>query len=672
MCVELSYLIFFRVYSHRVQASTSQTVDLVNDFFHFVTTSFEIVSTSALHIYHSALPLSPRTSILYRLYELHARPLARVVQGIPNSWEPIVATVKHYGLVREAAWSPCSRYIAVSLDNARKIEILDAVTLERLHTLKSPQQSTTWLSFSPDSRLLTQFSYYRHGLTTWDLQTGGQISTIPSTSDMDVTECFSSTYSIDGKMVAVAYLDPGTATGTTGVSTYNLLSGTHEYSHQVSKGRIVAPIWTHGECLRFVTVKPGSITVWEAGFTSMHMLVKVESFPAPRDVGDLEIALFAPTLSRLAFIHQGEVLIWDARDSKFLLQFSGYYSGAMFFSSDGHSFACKIINQGIHLWKDSPTGYVLHRKLAPGTGEFTETRVSGERIGPFLSPNGELIIASKNRITCLWRTTDPITSLSNVPTQPTEPNNFLLEFSSDGSSAAVARLGENVATVLDLKSGNPRLIINTGVMICGLRVTGNSIFVVGEGRIITWNLPPGDHVLDARAKINDGIRTITFDHPALVFGRLRPAQISPDFDYAVITRRGGDGLDIYDVAAGNLLAGTTADVGEMLWITPDGREVWDLDNWPNVGWKIVKDRKSQIVGLERLPENTHPSGGYPWTPPHGHKITKDGWIFNSRKERLVWLPHNWRVQKQGRKWDGRLLGLLHSELAEPIIIELGE
>ena len=673
MYVEFPYLIFSRVYSHWVQGSASQTVDLVNEFFRFVIASFEVINTSAPHIYHSALPLSPRTSTIHKLYEPYARPLARVIQGIPDAWEPIVATVKHYSSVGCAAWSPCGRYIAVSLDDSTTtIEIRDAVALELLHTLKSPQRNTTWLSFSPDSRLLTQFSSYRHGLTTWDLQTGGQISTISSTPNEGVLMCFSSTHSIDGKMVAVAYWDLSNgATGTTtSISTYNLLSGTHTYSHHISEGRIVASIWTRGVCLRFATVKPGSITVWEAEFASLHTLAKVESLPAPQyDIDDFEPALFAPTLSRLAFIHRGEVLIWDTLDSKLLLKFSDDYPGRMFVF-DGHSFACKSFDQGIHLWRDSPAGYVLHRKLAPSIGGFKIFKVSCTQIGPLLSPNGESVISSENDVTRLWRTTDPITSLPSVPTQFTELANFLLEFSPDGSLAAAARLGENTVTVLDLKSGNQRLIVTTGTKIYGLRVTGDTIVVVGEGRIITWNLPAGDCVFDARATINDSVRTITFNQP--FSERLRPAPISPNFNYTVITRGGAEGLDICDIASGNHLAGTTTDVGEMSWITRDGCEVWDLDNWPHKGWKIIKDSESHIIGLERLPEDARPSGGYPWTSSRGHDITKDGWIFDSRKERLLWLPHRWRKDKWSRKWGGRFFGLLDNELPEPVIIELRE
>jgi WD40 repeat protein len=264
-----------------------------------VITFFEVISTSAPHIYHSALLLSPRESMVRKLHKAHVRPLARVVHGLPISWEPVVATTRHGSLVYKTAWSSCSRFIAVSM--CRTVEILDAVTLERLHSLTHPAANEIpygienateerWLSFSPDSRSLTQFSDGRYGHITWDLQTGGQIGAILSTSNGPSAHYLSSAYSVDGKMVAVAYREGSTVT--TVISTYNLVSGTHTYSHRAPEGRIVASIWTHGECLRFVTVKPGFITIWEVGFTSIHALAEVESLPAPDDIGSKELCFF--------------------------------------------------------------------------------------------------------------------------------------------------------------------------------------------------------------------------------------------------------------------------------------------------------------------------------------------------------------------------------------------
>ena len=631
----------------------SPTLDLVNDYLRFVIGFFNVIKISALHIYHSALPLSPQESIIHNLYKQYIQPLARVVCGLPISWEPSVATVRHTHRVEQAAWSSCSRFIAVGLPET--IEILDAVTLERLHTFKSSNKhQSQWLSFSPDSRSLTQFSDDA-GHTTWDLLTGGQIGAIPSSLSGSSSRCLSSAYSMDGKVVAVSYED----LDGTGISTYNLGSGTHIYSHRVSEGQIVAPIWTYGDCLRFVTVKPGSITIWKVGFTLEHALAEIESLPAPDNIDPRGQYLFLPTRTRLAFTLKEAVLVWDAWNSKFLLNFKASDQPmGLSFSSDGRFFTYLIRGGEIHLWKESPTGYVLHRKLAPSI----DRDFSAELL---LSPNGESIITS-DYSTQLWRTTDPITSLP--ATQLAKRTDFILGFSPGRSLAATARLEDNTATVIDLKSGNPQLIIDTGMEICGLGVTENAVIVVGGGKTVAWDLPTGDCGSDARANIHDSVRTVVFDCPVPPPKRLRSASISPDFDY-VITQGSGRDLDLYEMSTGKHLTGITSKHLSIPRFTRDGREVW---SYPREGWKIIKDETSDVIGLEPLGSNADPSGGFPWKSSHGHHVTDDGWILDSRKKRVMWLPHRWRILGRDRIWDGRFLGLLDGGLPEPVIIELDE
>jgi len=602
-----------------------------------------------------------------KLYEQYAQPLARVMCGIPISWGPNFATVKHShhgsdSIVLTAAWSSCSRFIAVGL--YRSTEVLDAVTLERLQTFAHPSSDTGCLSFSPDGRLLTRINDIYGGSTTWDLQTGGRISAIPSIPDTFRLKHSSSTYSMDGNIVAVACrgLDNNAVTA---IYTYNLISGTHTHFHQVSGGRIVAQIWTHGEFLRFATVKPGSITIWQVGFTSEHTLAEIESLSAPDDIG-FEEHLFLPTLSRLAFILRfgGAVLIWDARDSRFLLNFvSDGWLGRLSFSSDGCFFACGGYDQ-VYLWKESPTGYILHQKLMPRLLSYWTT--------PFLSPDGESIITFKENETKLWHTTDPISPSSSVPTQPAEQTHFVLAFSPEKSFVVTGRWEGNIATIVDLKSGDPRLIIDTGMKICGLGVTGSTAIVVGEKKIITWNLPAGDCVLDARANVHDSILTIVFNHPSPPPGGTHSASISPDFNHLVITREWERGLDIYDMSTGRHIVGATAKVVFRPWFTRDGREVWYSTYVDLYGQKIIRDGGSNIIGLEPLQRGGAPSGGFLWESSHGHKVTDDGWILDSRKNRVMWLPHHWRVSEEDRIWDERFLALFDRGLPEPVVIELYE
>ena len=589
--------------------------------------------------------------MVWKLYKQYVHPLARVVRGVPISWGLNFVTVKHSDRVQSVAWSSCSRFIAVGLREST--EVLDAVTLERLHTFMHPYSEAGWLSFSPDDRSLTWVDDEDDKSTTWDLQTGGRISITPLISD---TMAFLSAYSMDGKALAVAgFLDEFVDV----VVVYNLISGTHIYSHRVSEGETVVQIWTHGEFLRFATVKPGSVTIWEAGFTSEHTLAEIESLPAPNNTGSRN-HLFLPTPSRLAFILDEAVLIWDARDSKFLLNFVG---GGQFwglsFSSNGRFFACEVAGQGVHLWKESPTGYVLHRKL-----------VLNLEFGPALSPDGESIITSDDFETQVWRTTDPINLPSSVPTQPVGQTDFVLAFSPDKSFVATGRLRGSIATVVDLGSGDPRLIVDTGMNILGLGVTGSTVIVVGEGKIITWNLPAGDCVPYARANIHDSVRTIVFNHPPPPSGRAHFASISPDFNYLVITRGAEEGLDIYDMSTGKHLVGTAAKNVGQPWFTRDGREVWY--DYNSGGQKIIRGGGSDIIELEPLGDGDGPSGGYLWESSHGHKVTDDGWILDSRKKRIMWLPHHWRAVESCWIWDGWFLALFDPGPPEPVIIELYE
>ena len=257
-----------------------------------------------------------------------------------------MTSVYHEDFKCAAFWSPCNRFIAVARDGA--VEIRDAVTLSLLNTFESPSGFSSQLSFSPDSRFLTRFG--RVDLVTWDLQTGDLVgigAILPKGLDAKNSK-FSSTYSTDGKMVAAVYLeypdwcllnfrDLNTFIATHDPST------THAHLYRIPEGRLIPPIWTHGKFLRFATLEPRHITIREVEFTLTQTPEVVEFLPVPdetADVGQSIETLFLPTLSRLAVAFECELFVWDARNSKFLLEIEAYCPTRISFSSDGCFFAC--------------------------------------------------------------------------------------------------------------------------------------------------------------------------------------------------------------------------------------------------------------------------------------------------------------------------------------------
>jgi len=630
----------------------SPTLDLTNDCFRFVTGFFEVISISAPHIYHSALLLSPKTSIVQTLYGSHPHPLARVIQGVPSSWDPSIANIRLPSDIEAAAWSSCNRFIAIARRLSSEIAILDAVTLEQLHTMHPPEESITWseLILSPDSHLLTGYSNWNQCIVSWDLQTGGLIS---NTSTREW--CVSMSCSGCGTMLGALFENT--------ITIYNTVSGTQISSHSVPKS-VFSTIWTHGECFQFATLESGFITIWEVSFTSSHAPTEIGFLSAPENFSSHGF-VFLPTLSQLGFILHRRVLVWDALHQKILLD-SGdaKFPRKLSFSPDGHFFICETLGPGFHLWKESPSGYLPHQKFVSGTGVGN----------PIVSPDGESIISFGGSVLRVFHTTNSSTSPPSISNQTSHnAEGFLLEFSPDESLVAFTQRSGSTVTVLDVKSSNPLLVIDTGVKIYGMRVTGSSVIVVGDGKIITWDLPVGELVLNTRGDITNSVQTTTFEQSAFVW---KPyGSISPDLNHIAVgglELLGAENLAIYDMHTGKLLVATRS-YGHQPGFTPGGHEVWDAMVSGKVDqWAIVKDNGSNLTRLEPLRKAEEPPSSFPWHSSLGYQVTDDGWILNSSGEHLLWLPHQWRTgYKIDWRWSRNFLALLCGELPEAVILELG-
>ena len=592
------------------------------------------------------------------------------MRGLPLSWDPAVATFYLGRLHPGVVWSPCSKFIAAS--TWKSIKVLDAATLNQVATFEC---STTpieesHLSFSPDSRSLTRFADSK--LISWDIQTGCRLSEILPMPCRPSWGNTSFTYSKDGKMVALAceiQEHTGLRVGYN-IYTFDLPSRTRLGPLPVPDGKFVTPIWTHDEYLRFAIIHPGSITIWEVEFTLIHPPTKVESFPIPDEVIGGDEFLFLPVLYRLAFTLRDTIHIRDVKASKLLLKSKQAFNlrPKYSFSSDGRFFAFAIASGEVRIWKESPAGYALHQQ-PPFLLDYLD-QLS-------LSPNGRSIFFPLDGTINLWHTGDQTLSPPSPPTEEHRPqHHFLLAFSPNEKSAAFAQLDGNVVTILDLWSGDLRLIIDTGMAVKFLGVAGDTVVVVDDGKTVTWNLHGGDRVFNA--SINDSVRTVAFDkYPFSLLS------LSPDLSRVVglgQTLMWGSNVspEIYDVTTGTCLASTsTSGLHSPLWFTRDGREVWMVLRYPGFGsqekgWEIIEGGISGAMELKPLEETLYPSRTFLWDSIRGYKVTGDGWVLSPTQKRLLWLPHRWRSdQEQHRRWSGRFLGLSHG-LSEVVILEFLE
>ena len=630
------------------------------------------------------------------------------------SWDANAAATTCPSMIELAVWSPCSRFIAIARTGTTILDILDSVTLQQLQTLEPPHHITVCheaLAFSPDSRVLTccscdnnyHNSRIRQELFTvsWDLQTGGVISVIKQQQSDDgyTVEGPSITYSTNGKMVGVFQRYHRSNI----IFIHDIISGIHMHSHLLNTCStdsrlslfhcfIPKDIWTHGESLRFMTIeetyqfttvgeKRTTIAIWEVGFTSGTAPVEVETFSLlgrvlPKGPAHYhhnhhsEVVGLLPASYQFAIVHEGQVTIRDARNPKSLLSpVDVKCRPRMSFSSSGRFFACSTIGTIIYLWKESPTGYILHGTLVSTTEHST----------PVLSPNGKSVAVFGGRTIQLWHTKG-FTTPSSIPSRSIA--NFTLGFSPDGALVAIARKGRKVATVLDLKSGLLRLTISVGLSVYGLRLARGAVVVICNRKAITWNIPAGEHISYARAILKDSVRSIN------LAGRRRgsvfTALISPNFRYIALTtvHLFSGSLYVYNASTGERL-GCSGTVGATPWFTPDGNGIRCIDHNGNAeGWDIIRDRRavdgevvgnrssnSILVATGTVVGVRDPSEGYPWASSR-YQITDDGWVLGPGGKRLLMLPPPWRSDPMQREWNGRFLALLHGALSEPVILEL--
>ena len=579
----------------------------------------------------------------------------------------MITVIKHPSEVAEAAWSPCDRFIAIISHTSEEVNILDSATLHRLQTLKFPEDVSTRnglhaFNFSPDSHILTC-----HGggfVTSWDLQTGGIASIIK------VEQSFSSRcpviYSANGKMIGVLYRP---TIYHIEILIYDVASGV--YMHSYSFGDDVPAlermplkdIWAHGEALRFATAGATAITIWEVGFTSGGTPTKVETILAPKGsdhcIPDQTLLLPDPCRLAIVTVTEQEVLVWDARKSKYLLRCTdAKFCPKMSFSSDGRFFACTTTESVIYLWRKSNVGYILHEILVcPATASK-----------PLLSPNGKSIVALCGLTTQLWRTrvtTSP--SLSHQTKAPHPTGRFVVDFSPDGMLAVAAMWLGNTVTVLNLKSGAPQLTIDAGLDVCGLRLTGSTIVVLGPGPdVITWNLPAGDCVPPAKMKMNQKESAQKIIRGGR-YSNLRGVTISFDSRYVALDTE--DSQCFYRGTSKESL-GVAEISGIRTWFSPDGCDLWvarDSD-----GAKVAsvsgkggfEETKLSWTSVE------HPPEGCPWVPPRGYQVTRE-WILGLDGKRLLMFPPLWQSPAAvDRAWKGQFLALLHDGLSEVVILEL--
>jgi len=574
-----------------------QLLDTARDYLQFVTRFFEVIKISAIHIYHSALELSPTSSIIRKLY-YHRRVtrLPKVVIGTPKSWAQSITISGKDDYNKLCIWSPCGQFVAAP--TRRAVEIRNQLTLELITVLQPPEtipRLTGPLAYSPDGRSIACASNIV--IIIWDIQTGGVVKELGCSAD-NRSLVWSSN---GGTICTINPRDLETFT----VHTYNVSSGTALSPGTLWSGHF-PHLWTVDESfLVMVTVLNAgfieTINIFEVG----SALTWIQSF-SPHFFGVVPDISFSPTTHHISLSGYRTLSISDVRSSEVLLRTEGNFNSQVF-SSDGSLFAASQ-KSFVYVWKYDSGHYAL-------CGKFQFQNLVFPR--PQLSPTLLSILGHSGNILEVLR-------LHELPTAPETCRYQYVGLSRSGTRVATAYRMESTVTTTDILAQTPPQFIDTDVAIESLFLTGNVLLVAGSGQIVAWLLTEEglvDGVIgDRRVGRRDSIWTISSQSTS---GFLVQAQ-----GLVGVIRIYGDALHVYHTDTGEVLHPAQALRDD--WVSP-------------VDYHLGRNH----LHVHNLPQCSAPLEDR-WQT--SRVTVREGWVKDAEGKHRLWVPVEWRGSWDPEDW----------------------
>ncbi|KAF9784597.1 hypothetical protein BJ322DRAFT_1195506 [Thelephora terrestris] len=640
----------------KVSVDLKPLFDTAKDCLRFVTECFEVISESAPHIYHSALPLAPASSIIWKLYSQQISSVARVVTGIPPSWDSCtaIAEITFDGL--NATWSPCGQYIATT--PGRDIEVRDSTTLEISYVLKFPGRNERRLDslvFSPNGLLMIaaydmlalRREEYRR-VVVWDIQTGVVIKELNITLlQFALEEDCGYQMNKRNELARMVHISLGNIKPCTRVP--------HE-DQRVPRYWQLGSHWIHGESLYFVThsLYPNSeISIREFQPTSTpsppdfkltptlsHPVIQL--FQVPQHAGEFS---FSPASFHASFVTPKEVIIVDVCDllANALLYTRTidphYRNSPGIFSPDGRLFACRTLSNDISVWKNTPTGYI----------PWSTVRARLSLRGFSFSPISTSILAwglGGIQLLCPDNGVSLSTSLTPDMMEP-GLRDHLVTSSTDGKWIAITRKLGCIVTILDALSGIPQYSINMGPEIQSIRLVDNTLLVLARNRLARWDLETGC----AREVIGYALYGLfeADETRALVLYDVKSSQISHCSAPYLFQSIGDIRFSLCGSKLGLSCSGARGKNTRFMQVEIKGGEFGGAHHWIRSRWQL----------LALLPSYD------------GFHIGCGGrWVEDSKGRKVFWLPLNLKVQDvDDVVWEGNCLAFVNGDHKEPIIIQ---
>ena len=480
------------------------------------------------------------------------------------------------------------------------MEIRNQLTLKLITILQPPETILHLmgpLAYSPDGRSVACVS--KTAIIIWDIPTGGVAKEIGCGANN-----ISLVWSSNGESICtINSKDRETFT----VHTYGVSSGTASSPGTLQSG-VNPHLWTIDESFRVMTTVGGAyniktINIFKVGST----LTKIQSF-SPRLSSTIYGMSFSPTTHRISLSDFNTLSISDVRSSEDLLCAEGEFFPQCF-SSDGSLFAA---SQGdiVCVWKYNSGHYILCGKFElQGLDDYPSLQFSPTPSSSILGHSGNIL---------------QVLRLHELPTALETLHEQYVELSRSGTRVATAHEMESTVTTTDILAQTPPQIIDTGVAVEGLALTGNVILVAGSGHVVVWLLT-GEGLVDGvigdrRIGRGDSIWTIP-SHSGWAI------RVEGQIGVIKVERGDVDELQVY-----------RTDTGEVLRPAQELRGF--RGNWDRL--------HSLYCGRNHLRFHSLFQCNAPlkdrWQT--SSATVREGWVKDAEGKHRLWIPAEWR-----RGWD---------------------
>jgi WD40 repeat protein len=200
---------------------------VIDDCYRFVLGFFDVIEESAMHIYHSALPWSPTSSLIRKLYQKHITTEVKLVNAIDAHWNSYIRTIPVRNSINQIVFSHGGSALAVVSRN--HVEIFETAT--GLATFELDERVIS-VAFTPDNDMLVG-GFSDGSVRIWDVQTKHGVQSFVG----HVKKVLSVAFSPCGTMIVSGSLDKT-------VRIWNISSGSCKCVLEGHEDRVSAVCWS--------------------------------------------------------------------------------------------------------------------------------------------------------------------------------------------------------------------------------------------------------------------------------------------------------------------------------------------------------------------------------------------------------------------------------------------